>query len=89
MNVHPQGKDDKDKISRQMEAEFAFARTLESQGVNCSQFMAEWRLSLHQFNVLAHFVYGVNDEELNLPPALKALLFALKAPAAANEQRAA
>lgn len=68
---------DNKRIEQQTDAEFAFAESLESQGVDCSQFMRQWKLSLHQFNTLAHYIHGVNDEEPVLPPTLKALLFAL------------
>ena len=80
MNRNQELKVEKERINRQTEAEFAFARDLESQGMDCAQFMAKWELSLHQFNVLAHFVYSVNDEDLSVPPALKALLFAVRTP---------
>ncbi len=71
---------ERQRIEQQTEAEFAFAQTLETQGVDTVRFLTDWGLSLHQFNVLAHYVYGVNDEELLLPPTLKALLLAVKEP---------
>jgi len=40
--------------------------------------MKQWKLSHHQFNTLAHYIHGVQDEEPVLPPALKALLRALE-----------
>jgi len=40
--------------------------------------MKQWKLSHHQFNTLAHYIHGVNDKDLVLPPALKALLIALE-----------
>ncbi len=69
---------EKQHIKRQVDAEFAFAESLEAQGVDCSLFMKQWKLSPHQFNTLAHYLYGVNDEEPALPPALKALLLAME-----------
>lgn len=78
MERYQRHQQDKERIRKQTDAEFAFAQSLEAQGVPPAQFMAEWRLSLHQFNILAHYVYGVNDEELALPPTLKALLFAVQ-----------
>lgn len=65
---------DKKRIEQQVDAEFAFGTFLEAQGVDPVQFMKQWKLSHHQFNTLAHYVHGVDDEELVLPPALKALL---------------
>ncbi len=69
---------DKDRIEKQTKAEFAYAESLERQGVDCSLFMKQWKLSPHQFNTLAHYLYGVNDEEPVLPPALKALMLAME-----------
>lgn len=74
---------DKKRIEAQTDAEFAFAEVLESQGVDCCQFMKQWKLTSHQFNVLVHYLRGVNNEEPVLPPVLKALLFALEAKRAA------
>ncbi len=65
-------------IERQGDAEAAFAKSLEAQGVDPLQFMKQWKLSHHQFNTLAHYIHGVHDEEPALPPALKALLRALE-----------
>ncbi len=73
----------KRRIQQQTDAEFAFAEDLEAQGMSCADFKKQWKLSTHQFNVLAQFVHGVNDEEPVLPPALKALLFAVEAKRAA------
>ena len=61
-------------IERQVDAEVAFARSLEAQGVDLAEFMRQWKLSHHQFNTLAHYLHGVNDEEPVLPGALKVLL---------------
>ena len=61
-------------IERQSDAEFAFAQSLEDQGVDPAEFRKQWKLSLHQFNTLAHYIHGVNDEEPVLPGALKVLL---------------
>ena len=69
---------DKKRIEQQVDAEFAFAESLEAQGIDCSVFMKQWKLSAHQFNTLAHYIHGVNDEEPVLPPALKALLRAME-----------
>jgi len=69
---------DKKWIGRQVDAEISSANLLEAQGVGPVQFMKQWKLSHYQFNTLAHHVHGVNDEELVLPPALKALLLALE-----------
>ena len=66
-------------IERQGDAEFAFAQSLEDQGVDPAEFMKQWKLSLHQFNTLAHYIHGVNDEEPVLPGALKVLLTPPKA----------
>jgi LPS sulfotransferase NodH len=65
-------------IERQTDAEFAFAKSLEAQGVDPIQFMKQWKLSHHQFNTLAHYIHGVHDEEPILPPALQVLLGALE-----------
>ena len=65
---------DKKWIERQTNAEFAFAQSLEDQGVDPAEFMKQWKLSLHQFNTLAHYLHGVSDEEPVLPPALQVLL---------------
>ena len=65
-------------IERQGDAEAAFGEALEAQGVDPVQFMKQWKLSHHQFNTLAHYIHGVNDEEPVLPPALKALLRAME-----------
>ena len=69
---------DKKRIEEQTDAEFAFGTFLEAQGVSPVQFMKQWKLSHHQFNVLAHYIHGVHDEEPVLPPTLKALLLAMK-----------
>ena len=69
---------DKEKIRQQVDAEVAFAEALESQGIDPVQFMKQWKLSYHQFNTIAHYIHGVNDEEPVLPPALKALLLAME-----------
>lgn len=69
---------EKNWIERQTDAEFAFAKSLEDQGVDPVQFMKQWKLSLHEFNTLAHYIYGVHDEQPVLPPALKALLQAME-----------
>ena len=66
--------DDRQRIYRQTEAEFAFAQSLEAEGVDPERFMAAWGLTLHQFNRLAHTVYGVNEETPALPAPLRALL---------------
>lgn len=65
-------------IKCQVDAEAAFGESLEAQGVDPIQFMKQWKLSHHQFNALAHYLHGVNDEEPVLPPALKALLSAME-----------
>ena len=70
-------------IKRQVDAEAAFGEYLEAQGVDPVQFMKQWKLSHHQFNTLAHYIHGVNDEEPVLPPALRATLFALETRCAA------
>lgn len=69
---------EKNWIERQTDAELAFAKSLEDQGVDPVQFMKQWKLSHHQFNTLAHYIYGVQDEAPVLPPALKALLQAME-----------
>jgi len=61
-------------IERQADAEFAFSESLEAQGVDPVEFMKQWKLSQQQFNTLAHYLHGVNDEEPVLPGALKVLL---------------
>ncbi len=65
-------------IKRQVDAEAAFGEYLEAQEIDPVQFMKQWKLTHHQFNTLAHYVHGVNDEEPVLPPALKALLLAME-----------
>ena len=70
-------------IKSQVEAEAAFGEYLERRGVDPVLFMKQWNLSHHQFNTLAHYLHGVNDEEPNLPPSLEAVLFALEKPRAA------
>ena len=70
-------------IKCQVDAEAAFGESLEAQGVDPIQFMKQWKLSHHQFNTLAQYIHGVNDEELVLPPALKALVFAMQSKRAA------
>lgn len=65
-------------IKCQVDAEAAFGESLEAQGVDPIQFMKQWKLSHHQFNTLAHYLHGVNDEEPVLPPALKVMLTALE-----------
>ncbi|MBV9852895.1 MAG: hypothetical protein JO250_24820 [Armatimonadetes bacterium] len=67
---------ERELIHRQTEAEFAFAQSLEAEGVDPERFMAAWGLTRHQFNLLAHTVYSVNDEAAALPPPLKPLLHA-------------
>ncbi len=69
---------DKERIGQQVEAEVAFAESLEAYGVDPVQFMKQWKLTHHQFNTLAHYIHGVHDEEPVLPPALKALLLAME-----------
>jgi hypothetical protein len=74
---------DKERIGQQVNAEVAFAEALEAQGVDPIQFMKQWKLSHHQFNTLAHYIHGVNDEQPVLPPALKAVLLAMETRCAA------
>ena len=69
---------EKQHIKRQVDAEAAFGEYLEAQGIDPVQFMKQWKLSHHQFNTLAHYIHGVNDEEPVLPLALKALLTVLE-----------
>ncbi len=69
---------DKKQIEQQVDAEFAFGELLEANGVDPILFMKQWKLSHHQFNTLAHYLHGVNDEETILPPALKAMLTAME-----------
>ena len=69
---------EKKAIERQVEAEVALGEALETQGVTPMQFMKQWKLTHHQFNVLAHSIYGVNDEEPDFSPMLRALLFAIQ-----------
>jgi hypothetical protein len=38
---------DKKRIEQQVNAEFAFTDSLEVQGVDCSLFMKQWKLSRH------------------------------------------
>ena len=70
---------DKKWIERQTDAEFAFVQSLEDQGVDPAEFRKQWKLSPHQFNTLAHYIHGVNDEDPVLPGALKVLLTPPKA----------
>ena len=58
------------RIEQQTEAEFAFARSLEDHGIDCKRLMRRWGLTLHQFNVLAHTLDGVQDEAVVLHPQL-------------------
>ena len=74
---------DKKRIEQQTNAEFAFAESIEAQGIDPIQFMRQWKLTHHQFNTLAHYIHGVNDEEPVLPPVLKALVFAMQSKRAA------
>ncbi len=69
---------DKKHVEQQTDAEVAFAELLESRCIDCTTFMKQWKLSHHQFNTLAHYLHGVNDEEPILPPALSVLLGALE-----------
>ena len=69
---------DKRQIERQVDAEIILGEALEANGVAPIQFMKQWKMSHHQFNTLAHYLHGVNDEEPVLPPALKALLSAME-----------
>ncbi len=65
-------------IKSQVDAEAAFGDFLEAQGVDPMQFMEQWKITHHQFNTLAHYLHGVNDEELALPASLKAVMFAVQ-----------
>ena len=65
---------DRQRIRQQTEAEFAFAHSLERDGVDPESFMQAWGLTLHQFNQLAQALYGVSDETTMFPPALRAFL---------------
>ena len=69
---------ERQRIKRQVDAEAAFGESLEAHGVDPVLFMKQWKLSHHQFNTLAHYLHGVNDEEPVLPPALKAMLMAME-----------
>ena len=44
-----------------------------------AQMIADKKWIGQQVNTLAHYIHGVSDEELILPPALKALMLALEA----------
>ncbi|HZT44143.1 MAG TPA: hypothetical protein VFA07_18405 [Chthonomonadaceae bacterium] len=71
--------EDYEHIKQQTEAEIAFASLLEAKGIDCERFRKKMNLSVHEFNVLAHFIYGVNDEEPKLSPDVRALLDAVRA----------
>lgn len=69
---------EKQHIKHQVVAEAAFGEIMEAHGMDPIQFMKQWKLSHHQFNTLAHYVHGVNDEEPMLPSAIKALLLTIE-----------
>ena len=73
--------DENQRIRAQVEAEIAFGVEMESHGIDDEQIMEALRLTKHQVNVMAHYLYGVNDEEP--PPILAALLQAAKSAEAA------
>ena len=50
----------------QADAEINFSKLLEEAGMEVGDLKERFGLSTHEFNVLCHFVYGVNDEP---PPA--------------------
>ena len=69
---------DKKMIEQQVNAEITFGDSLEAQGVDPLLFMKQWKLTPHQFNTLAHYLHGINDEGPILPPALKAMHMAME-----------
>ena len=62
------------QIERETDAEITFGRFLETSGVDCDEFMAQWGITHGQFNSISHFVYGITDDIASLPGALAALL---------------
>jgi len=74
MNSQTEYKLDKQEIEHETDAEIAFGRYLESSGVDCDDFMAQWGISRAQFNLISHFVYGLTYDISSLPSALAALL---------------
>ena len=76
MNSQTDYKADRQQIERETDAEIAFGRFLESSGVDCDDFMAQWGIYHSQFNPIGHFVYGITNDISPLPGALAALLMA-------------
>lgn len=64
------------QIERETNAEIAFGEFLERSGVDCDAFRKQWRINLHQFNLISHYLYGLTDDVSALPPALAAMLIA-------------
>ena len=74
MNNYTNYQSTREQIERETDAEIAFGRFLEQSGVDCDDFMAQWGISHAQFNLISHFVYGINKDISSLPGALAALL---------------
>jgi hypothetical protein len=70
--------EEKVRITAQAEAEAAFSCALEARGVDCERLRRELKLTRHTFNSVAHYLYGVADEDP--PPMLMALLEIAKSP---------
>ena len=66
------------RIQAQAQAEFDFAQTLEEWGMDTDQFMADLGMSVYDFDVLAHSIYGVNDEDPSVSTLLKTLMVAVR-----------
>lgn len=62
------------QIERGTDAEIAFGEYLERSGVDCDEFMGQWHISQSQFNRISHYLYGLTEDVVALPPALIAIL---------------
>ncbi len=74
--------DDKIELKRQIasetDAEIAFGKYLELSNVDYDDFLEQWRINQNQFNLISHFLYGLNDDVSSLPPALAVILKAIR-----------
>ena len=79
MTRYDEAKREDGRLMQQAQAEFDFSQVLEENGYATDQFRKQMGLSAHQFNVLAHYVYCVHDEEPDVTPQILALIAGVRA----------
>lgn len=84
MTRYDEAKREDVRLMQQAQAEFDFSQALEENGYATDQFRKQMGLSAHQFNVLAHYVYCVHDEEPHVTPQILSMVIRLKVAVTSN-----